>query len=334
MNKTGKAVIGAALGLAAAGAFGAACLYRYVFWQSNEEKQAGTPLPTGRKYEKYWYRMWELMHGIDEIPFEEVEIRSFDGLPLYGRYYHVKDGAPLEIQFHGYHGSALRDFAGGHKIARESGRNVLLVDVRAHGKSGGHLITFGIRERRDVKAWADYAAERFGKDTPIFLVGASMGAASVIMAADLPLPDQVAGIMADSPYSSPEKIIRTVIAKQHGPEKLFWPMLYRMGKMTGFDLKESSAETAAAKTDLPILLIHGEEDRFVPAYMSEEIRAAAGEKARLELFPEAAHVTSFLTDEERYTEICRSFADRAVRAFEEKRQKAGGEDCAPAGGDA
>ena len=77
-------------------------------------------------------------------PFESVSIKSHDGLELCGRYYHVKDHAPLEIQYHGYKGNAIRDFSGNWKIANEAGRNVLLIDERCHGNSEGHTISVGI----------------------------------------------------------------------------------------------------------------------------------------------------------------------------------------------
>lgn len=147
---------------------------------------------------------------MDELTFESVFITSFDGVKLYARYYHVRDGAPLQIQFHGYRGSALLDFCGGNKLAREIGHNTLVVDQRAHGKSGGNTITFGINERYDCLSCINYAVERSGKETPIFLSGVSMDAATVLMASELNLPDNVIGIIADSPYSSPEEIIRKV----------------------------------------------------------------------------------------------------------------------------
>jgi len=104
----------------------------------------------------------------EQAPFEEVAIQSEDGLKLVGRYYHVADNGPLEIQCHGYKGNAIRDFCGSWKIAREEGRNVLLIDERCHGKSEGHTITFGIRERKDVLGWIRYANNRFGQ-IPIIL---------------------------------------------------------------------------------------------------------------------------------------------------------------------
>ena len=56
------------------------------------------------------------------------------------------------------------------------------------------------------------ASEADTRSIPIYLEGVSMGAATVLMAAGLPeLPANVRGVIADSPYSSPEEIIRKVL---------------------------------------------------------------------------------------------------------------------------
>ena len=167
-------------------------------------------VPSGKQFQAVKGRMLELVGAIDALPFEPVSIVSHDGLRLSGRYYHLRDGAPLQINFHGYRGSALQDFCGGMTIARAAGRNVLLIDERAQGESEGRVISFGVNERRDCLQWAEYAVSRFGAETKIILSGVSMGAATVLMASELPLPANVKCIIADCPYSSPEAIIRTV----------------------------------------------------------------------------------------------------------------------------
>mgnify|MGYP001117318828 CR=1 FL=1 len=156
--------------------------YRKAFYSPEERKEDIYALPQGEQYENERQRMLSLIREMDEIPYEAVSISAQDGTKLAARYYHVRDGAPLQIQFHGYRGTALRDFCGGNKLARESGQNTLVVDPRAHGKSGGTTITFGIRERWDCLSWVEYVNQRFGSDTPIFLSGVSMGAATVLMA--------------------------------------------------------------------------------------------------------------------------------------------------------
>ena len=194
-----------------------------------------------------WHgQMKALVAEMEQQPFETVEIRSRDGLLLRARYLHVRDGAPVMIQAHGYRSWAIRDLCGANKIARENGINSLLIDMRAHGKSEGHTLTFGIKERYDILDWIAYLQTRFGKETPIFLAGVSMGAATVLMTAELPLPDAVKGILADSPYTSPEEIVRVVIRKNHLPDKLFFPLVNQGARLFGHvDLRSADVRQAA-----------------------------------------------------------------------------------------
>ena len=97
------------------------------------------------------------------------------------------EGAPIEIQFHGYRGDADRDLGGAIFRAFAVGRNALVIDHRASGRSDGNVISFGILEHRDCLAWVDRAIERFGPEVELHLTGISMGAATVLMAAGEPL---------------------------------------------------------------------------------------------------------------------------------------------------
>ena len=248
-----------------------------------------------------------LIRALDAVPFEPVEITSHDGLRLFGRYYHVADGAPVHIQCHGYRSYAMRDFCGGNPIAREMGHNTIVIDQRAHGRSEGDTISFGINERLDVLSWAEYARNRFG-DVPIFLTGVSMGAATVLMASELPLPQNVVGIIADCPYSSPRAIIRKVIADMGLPVALAYPFAVLGARLFGHfkGLGSITAKDAVKHARVPILLIHGEADSFVPCDMSREI-AAAAPQARLECFPNADHAMSYMTDLDRYVSASNDF---------------------------
>ena len=289
--------------------------YRKAFYSPKMRKEDPYALPKGEQYEKERQRMLSLIRQMDDIPYETVSVSARDGTVLFGRYYHVRDGAPLQIQFHGYKGTALRDFCGGNKLARESGQNTLVVDQRAHGKSGGTTITFGIRERLDCLCWAEYANQRFSSDTPVFLSGVSMGAATVLMASELELPTNVVGIIADCPYSSPEAIIRKVCREDmHLPPVLVMPFVRLGARLFGyFDLREASAVQAVRNTNIPLLLIHGEDDRFVPCDMSREIfDACTGEKTRIP-FPGAGHGLSYIVDTETYSEAVSRFVDQCLQ---------------------
>ena len=256
-----------------------------------------------KAYAKFKPQTTALINEIAATDFEAVSTVSHDGLKLYGRYYHFVDGAPLEIQIHGYKGHAYRDFCGGARDAMARGHNLLLVDQRAHGKSEGSVISFGIKERYDCHAWINYAISRFGEGVKIFLLGMSMGAATVLMASELPLPGNVVGIMADCPYSSPGEIIRKVIKEDlRLPVSILYPFVRLGGRLYGgFDLEEAAAETAVRNSKIPTLILHGECDSFVPCSMSERIFANCTMPIRRRVtFPEADHGLSYLTDKDYY----------------------------------
>ncbi|MBQ4094140.1 MAG: alpha/beta hydrolase [Oscillospiraceae bacterium] len=285
-----------------------AVCYKIVCYSGKKQRQDSAALPTGRQYDTQADLFERLIREMEAIDCEHVRIKSYDGTALAARYYHTADGAPLQIQFHGYRGGPLRDFCGGCKLALRLGHNVLLVEQRGHGDSGDHSITFGIRERHDCLAWANYAAERFGPSTKILLVGISMGGATVLMAGDLPLPKQVVGILADCPFSAPERIIRTVCRAIKLPDGLLWPFI-RLGARIygGFDLAGHSALQSIRRTTLPVQIIHGEEDLFVPCEMSRELAAAAGGPCTLDTFPGAGHGICYLVDAPRYEAIVQRF---------------------------
>lgn len=247
----------------------------------------------------------------ENASYEDVTITSDDGLKLAGRYYHVADGAPLEIQCHGYKGNATRDFCGNWKIAREAGRNVLLIDERCHGKSEGHTITFGILERKDVMNWIQYAIQRFG-NVPIMLSGVSMGAATVLMVSGMELPENVKAVIADCPYDAPANIIKKVLGKDMGmPVGIVYPLIRLGGMLYGkFNLEAASPVEAVKQSKVPILVIHGDDDRFVPYEMSCNIHAAAPDKIEFHTIHGAGHALNYVTAPEEYKEIVHAFTEK------------------------
>ena len=262
-----------------------------------------------------------LQASIDEMkarqrarPFETVSIRSDDGLTLYGMLYDAGDAdAPLVIAFHGYRGNPIRDLSGGADIYLGAGCRLLLPEQRAHGRSGGYTITYGVRERNDCLRWAEYARERFGASIPIVLAGISMGAATVLMASGLDLPENVRGILADAPYTSPDAIIETVCRQFHLPTGLFMPLIRLSARIiAGFGLRDADAAEAVKAARVPILLIHGEADHFVPCEMGREIAAANPALIDLETFPDAGHGLSCLIDRPRYESLARAFLARVL----------------------
>lgn len=253
-----------------------------------------------------------LIERLASIPSEDVYTESYDGLKLHARYYHERDGAPLDIQFHGYKSMALRDFSGGAYESISRGHNLLLVDQRAHGESCGKVITFGIKERQDVKSWINYALGRFGDSTKIMLYGISMGAATVLMASELALPENVVGIVADCPYSSPKAIIKKVTRDMGLPSTLFYPFV-RLGALIfgRFDPNKAAPVSAVKSTDIPILLIHGDADSFVPCRMSDEINESGNTVTYVKI-KDAPHGLSYIYDYDTYISALEEFITKHI----------------------
>ncbi len=251
-----------------------------------------------------------LITDLIELPTERVYITSRDGLRLSARYHHSKDGAPTAILCHGFRSCPDRDFCGISKIFLSMGHNILLIDQRSHGKSEGTVITYGIKERFDVIDWISYINERSG-DAPVILCGLSMGAATVLMASGEDLPQNVRCIVADCPFSAPIDIIVKVSGGMGIPAFLVNPMARISARIDGFSITDSAPVTAVERAQIPILLIHGEADGFVPCYMSEKI-AAANPSITFEKFPNADHALCCMSDNERYNTIVEKFVKEAL----------------------
>ena len=256
-----------------------------------------------------------MIDTLNQLPYERVQIVSDDGKRLSGRFYHWNDGAPVVICMHGHRGTPSRDFSGGTQLYREAGCNLLMVEQRAHLSSDGNTITMGILERYDCKRWVQFVIDRCGPDVRILLAGISMGAATVLLAAGGGLPKNVRGVIADSPYSSPKEILMNTIRAHHLPVWLTFALLvYGAWLFGGINLLDKTANVveAARAATVSILLIHGEDDRFVPCEMSRAIAAANPERIDFYTFPDAGHGLSFLVDRERYSKIVRAFTDRVL----------------------
>ena len=292
--KTAAVLTGAAALTTAVGAW---CGYRTAFQADPRRQSPIQEIPEGEGFDEYREQMLENIRILLETPYERVTVRSHDGLKLVGKFYEGQSGAPLILFFHGYRSTAERDGSGGFQLCRERGWHILMPDQRAHGESEGDTITFGVRERLDCLAWARYAARRMGPDTPIFLWGISMGAATVLMASDLPLPETVRGIVADCGYDTPAGIVKETIRHRRWPLFPLYPFTALGARWFGkFRVTETSALECVRRARLPILLIHGEEDHVVPCGMALALRDACAAEVQLLTVPDAGHGVSWYVD--------------------------------------
>ena len=286
------------------------CFFKCFYMPPRKEIGADEyPIPPGKVYEPFRERMIKWMQEMRTTPHEDVWITSFDGLKLHANYYECRKGAPTEIMFHGYRGSAERDLCGGLARCFLIGRNVIIVDQRCAGKSEGSVITFGINEHKDCLAWIDYAVKRFGDEQQLILSGVSMGAATVMMASGYKLPKNVVHTIADCGYTSPKEIIKKVIRDMHLPADALYPFVKLAARWLGhFDLEEFSPLEAMKKSTVPVIFYHGDTDDFVPWEMTEELYTACTSKKEFITIEGAGHGLAFPQDKEKYLTTLAEFS--------------------------
>lgn len=244
---------------------------------------------------------------------EDVYITSDDGLKLHGLWLPADNPRGTVLFAHGYRSCILVDFGLAFEFYHAHGMNLLIPDQRAHGKSQGNFITFGVKESKDMQRWIDYHNAHCG-NYPVMLSGLSMGATTMLNLADKELPENVKGIIADCGFTSPNDILSSVFTRvTHLPAV---PSLWITDVFTrvfaGFSIYQCDTRKSLSKCRIPVLLIHGTDDSFVPCEMTKKAYSACGGPKELLLVEGAEHGVSFLVDKESYTQAVTAFMDRIL----------------------
>ena len=208
-----------------------------------------------------------------------IQVRSDDDTLLSGRMFPAsRRQRPWVVFFHGFGGN-WRDNLGHARAYAELDFNIMLVDMRAHNESEGNWSGLGWLERRDVVAWCSWIVARTGQNTQIVLHGQSLGAASVLMATNEPdFPLQVRACICDSSFTDAWNESLPLLGEGFGrPHPALDLMRYVLRKEPhGYDLAKSKPLSAVLGTNIPLLIIHGEEDVLTAPYMGAFLAMAAG----------------------------------------------------------
>lgn len=189
------------------------------------------------------------------------------------------------LVIHGYRSShesdSVLDMARHHY---DAGFNVLTPDLRASGQSEGDYVGMGWLDRLDILDWVDWILTQ-DADAQIVIHGVSMGAATTMMVAGEETPDAVVAFVEDCGYTSVWDVFSSELSRRFGlPE---FPLLYSASAlsdaMAGYSFGEASALEAVARSEKPMLLIHGTADDFIPFDMMGQLydAKATGDKEML-----------------------------------------------------
>lgn len=241
------------------------------------------------------------------LSFEDVTIKTEDGLSLSGWYIPGKSTTSGIVMVHGRNASrheALRDVPSLHA----QGHNLLLIDLRHSGKSERSFISMGFHERLDVHAAVDYLLQSKAISN-VGVVGYSMGAATTIMA--MAENSNIKAGWFDSAFADFDTIIRERFVHDYGfgiPNGLMELVRFTYEARGSLNSQyPSPIAVIAGIAPRPIMIVHGTADIVVPFHHGEELYAAAKEPKQMWVIPDGRHTRAWQADKEKSHRLITEF---------------------------
>src|SRR6185437_5135081 len=234
-----------------------------------------------------------------QAELQDVSIQAADGAVLKAWYVHPHtfNGSSV-ILLHGITDNR-EGVVGYGKLFLAHGYAVLLPDARGHGESGGQLATYGVKESDDIHRWVSWLYEH---DPPhcVYGFGESYGAA--LMLQSLVAVQRYCAVAVESAFSTAREMsferisgplhLQPWFGKTLGRPVIWSAELYAWLRY-GIDLLQPNPLEAVKHSSVPVLLIHGEEDRNISPHHSQLIAAAAPDHVQLWLVPHAGHTMAW-----------------------------------------
>lgn len=310
-------VVGGVAALAAAGyTYGAYALYKKTIPRQTESRVSRDEVGDAQKWEGYIKLIHENKDFLSARESEHLTIKSRDGLTLHADLFPAdSDTDTIVLMSHGYTSTGWDSCSTLGAYFVRKGYDALIVDNRAHGKSEGDYVGFGILDRYDLLKWIEYINERYDGKKRILLYGVSMGGATVLMTAGFEELPNVKGIIADCAFTTPYEVFGHIMQRDyHMPKKLVMGINSKITrKKAGYGFNDYSTIEAVSKTKIPILFVHGAEDTFVPTRMSHENYEACNSPKELLIVENAGHAASYYESHEIYEKKIEEFLEKHVK---------------------
>lgn len=255
------------------------------------------------------------MHGLEErYGWQRVIVPSKDGTELRGTYIEtVKGGRKTVVLLHGLYQN--RSMCVPYiSMYQDMGYNLLLVDLRGHGESGGEGTDWGIHDVDDMDAWVDFLRAK-NPSMEIGFHGISLGAAMALIYSGSDEGRHMKFYVADSSYGNLLELGRDKIMTYTGDSRLVLGMdvlsPFMQAAMffhTGKILSDVDPASQVTHMTSPVLFLHGRADRLIPPSVAEELLAdASGSPKNLYIFDGAAHTMEMATNGPAYRSVVQKF---------------------------
>jgi pimeloyl-ACP methyl ester carboxylesterase len=177
----------------------------------------------------------------------------------------------------------------------QAGFRCVVMDLRGHGTSTGAHISFGAFEARDITQVLDDLAWRGWEVSRVGILGVSYGASIALLTAGH--DRRVGAVVALEPFASAERAVPELMRAAFAQEargitdRQFAAAHFKEAKIAGFKWADADIEAALARTQAPMLFIHGERDHWLSPDHSRELARLAPAGSKLVLSPLDTHVS-------------------------------------------
>lgn len=235
---------------------------------------------------------------------EEMRVTNGD-TQITGVYHRVESPRGCAILAHGF-GQNRLTMVPQAVVFRKLGFDVVLFDQRRFGASTAKYGSFGYLEGKDVACIVDWVKERCGENTRIVVCGVSMGAVSVMNA--LQYTDKIDYCVPDCGFARFRQGYFFVYHRLIPiPNPFLIPVALKKAKKLGIPLDRDNPIEAVAASDVPICVVHGDQDTAVSVECAYELKAVLrNPKSRVEIFPGREHGYA-ICDHEKYYEMLKDF---------------------------
>lgn len=256
-------------------------------------------------YKPFICEMESSINYLENLSPARISISARDGAKLSALWFDNASSSTV-LFAHGFKASAYSNSCMQAKFFWEQGFNILLIDQRAHGLSGGKAATFGVNEQYDIELWLKWLKGNTNSEH-ITAYGVSMGSASIGYLSSRIDRTLLDNMILDCGFTSPYSQMENVANERKIPWRIMAPLVGVFSKlMLKADLKES-VSASLAKTDIPALFIHGTNDCVVdPSHSQINYNSCSSPKEIL-LVENADHTTAFVLGGEQIREIIMDF---------------------------
>lgn len=245
------------------------------------------------------------MTGTEKLEAKDTQFVLHDGYIIHGKFIPKENSNKYILILHGHtsnYESSLRHAL----LYHELGLNCVVIDLRGHGFNKKVAVTMGYRESQDVSEIINELYKQFGDEISLGLAGVSLGASTCLLT--LKLTQNLKFVISDCGFCSLKDQMKNTIKLKHIPWFLVAPFLnmwfFILGK---FSYKKSSPINYLGDNRVPILLVHGSKDEFVPYNNMDRIYNILNCRKQKLTINGAVHANSIDVDKQCYKDCVKQF---------------------------